>query len=136
MNTNAMIFVFGSNLGGRHGAGAAAFARLHRGAVWGQSEGPMGQCYAIPTKDRQIRHTLALGDIKRYVDRFIQYAIENSHLNFQVTCIGCGLAGLKHEDMANLFHAAPFNCYFDLKWQHWLGNMTDTGEKRQYWGEG
>ena len=43
------IFVFGSNLAGAHGGGAARFAYERFGAVWGEGMGLHGQTYAIPT---------------------------------------------------------------------------------------
>lgn len=49
------VFVFGSNLAGRHGKGAALWARQHRGAVYGVGEGYRGNSYAIPTKDEHLR---------------------------------------------------------------------------------
>ena len=63
------IFVFGSNLAGRHGKGAALFARQHRGAVYGQGQGLQGCSYAIPTKDARL-NTLPLHEIEGYVHHF------------------------------------------------------------------
>jgi hypothetical protein len=96
------IFVFGSNESGIHGAGAAKMARKW-GAVIGKGEGLQGQTYAIPTKDRTVMRTLDIEEIKPYVDRFIDFAIENTHFEFLVTEIGCGLAGLKPYHVAPLF---------------------------------
>jgi hypothetical protein len=96
------IFVFGSNLSGRHGKGAAKTA-LGWGAKWGQGEGPQGRTYGIPTKDASIQRTLPLQTIQECVDYFIEYAAANSHKVFLVTEIGCGLAGLKPKDVAPLF---------------------------------
>ena len=99
------IFVFGSNEGGRHGKGAAKQA-LTWGAVWGQAEGLQGRTYGIPSKDKSIRRTLTLTEIKPYVDRFIEFAKTKPELIFLVTEIGCGLAGLKPKDVAPLFKEA------------------------------
>jgi len=96
------IFVFGSNQSGRHGLGAAKTA-LGWGAVWGQAEGLQGRTYGIPTKDKSIRRTLSVTEIKPYVDRFIDFATDNQDLTFMVTEIGCGLAGLKPKQIAPLF---------------------------------
>ena len=125
MDTSSMIFVFGSNEAGIHGAGAARFAMEHRGAKWGQGWGIAGQSFAIPTKDENIRHTLPLDEIKGYVDRFINFArtqTDRRHapLIYQVTCIGCGLAGLKHEDVAPMFRMGTKNLFFDDLWKPWL----------------
>lgn len=96
------IFVFGSNESGRHGKGAAKTA-LGFGAKWGQAKGLQGRTYGIPTKDHSIRRTLSINEIKPYVDEFLQFAADNSHLTFLVTEIGCGLAGHKHKDIKPLF---------------------------------
>lgn len=99
------IFVFGSNQSGRHGKGAAKTA-LTWGAIWGQAEGLQGRTYGIPTKNSSITKTLALDEIKSYVDRFITFAKENPTLIFLVTEVGCGLAGLRPKDVAPLFKDA------------------------------
>ena len=65
------VFVFGSNLAGRHGAGAARFARTHRGAIYGLGVGRQGNSYAIPTKDSKLA-TLPLHRIALYVEDFIE----------------------------------------------------------------
>lgn len=96
------IFVFGSNLAGRHGKGAAKFAMDNFGAVYGVGFGPQGQSYALPTKDSWL-DVLPLEEIKAYVFVFIQYAKQNPDRIFKVTKIGCGLAGYEPEDIAPLF---------------------------------
>lgn len=99
------IFVFGSNLSGRHGKGAAKTA-LTWGAKWGQASGLQGRTWGIPTKDQTIRRTLAITEIKPFVDEFINEAKLKPELIFLVTEIGCGLAGLKPKDIAPLFQMA------------------------------
>jgi hypothetical protein len=96
------IFVFGSNLSGRHGKGAAKTA-LGWGAKWGQANGLQGRTYGISTKDANVKRTLRIDEIKIFVDDFIEFAKENNHLKFFVTEIGCGLAGLKPKEIAPLF---------------------------------
>ena len=91
------VFVFGSNLGGFHGGGAARVAMNQFGAVWGQGVGLQGQSYAIPTMHGGV------DAIKPYVDEFIAFAREHRELKFLVTPIGCGIAGFKVEDIAPLF---------------------------------
>lgn len=122
-----MIFVFGSNLAGRHGAGAAKYACTARGAKYGVGIGRTGECYALPTKDHGIR-TLHLETIAVYVATFIEYAKANQDCDFQVTRIGCGLAGLNDSDIAPMFKNAPSNCYFDNAWSPYLG------AQHNYWG--
>lgn len=99
------IFVFGSNESGRHGKGAAKTA-LGWGAKFGQAEGLQGRTYGIPTKDKAIRRTLSIEEIKPYVDRFISFAKNNPQLVFLCTEIGCGLAGLHPKEVAPLFEDA------------------------------
>ena len=94
------IFVFGSNLDGLHGGGAANAAMRYFGAVWGQGVGRQGHCYAIPTMHGGV------DDIRPYVDEFVEYAKEHSELTFLVTRVGCGIAGFKDEQMAPLFTEA------------------------------
>ena len=102
------IFVFGSNLAGRHGKGAALFARKHHGAIYGQGEGLQGTSYAIPTKDEHLR-TLPLYVICDYVDQFVQFAEAHQELTFNVTPIGCGLAGYTPEQIAPFFEQVTQN---------------------------
>lgn len=109
------IFVFGSNLAGRHGKGAALHARQHCGAVYGQGKGLQGHSYAIPTKDAYLR-TLPLETIQKYVNDFLTFA-RQSNFTFEVTRIGCGLAGYKNEQIAPMFANAPPNCVLPIEWR-------------------
>ena len=99
------IFIFGSNLSGRHGKGAAKTA-LGWGAKWGQAKGLQGRTYGIPTKDASIRRTLTIEEIKPFVDEFIEFAKANPNLIFLVTEIGTGLANHTKENIAPLFKQA------------------------------
>ena len=94
------IFVFGSNLAGAHGGGAARLAYRKFGAVWGEGVGLHGRTYAIPTMQGGVQ------TIKPYVDEFIRFAKEHPSLTFLVTRIGCGIAGFQDRDIAPLFKAA------------------------------
>jgi hypothetical protein len=109
------IFVFGSNLAGRHGMGAALDARVQHGAQYGVGVGRTGDSYAIPTKDEVLR-TLPLTRIAGYVSDFLEYARTNPDLKFQVTRIGCGLAGYHDKDIAPMFKDAPDNCELPYGW--------------------
>lgn len=91
------IFVFGSNLSGSHGGGAAKIAYEKFGAIWGQGVGLQGQSYGIPTMHGGV------DKIKPYVDEFIKFAKNNPKLKFLVTPIGCGIAGFKPSQIAPLF---------------------------------
>ena len=94
------IFVFGSNLEGAHGGGAALLAYRKWGAIWGQGAGLQGQTYGIPTMHGGPE------DIRPYVDEFIRFAIAHPELTFLVTEIGCGIAGFEPKDIAPLFEKA------------------------------
>ena len=94
------VFVFGSNLAGMHGGGAAYAALRHFGAVMGQGVGLQGQSYAIPTMQGGVE------TIRPYVDDFIDFARQHQELTFLVTRIGCGIAGFRDEEIAPLFKAA------------------------------
>lgn len=113
------IFVFGSNLAGRHGAGAAKFAVQNCGASYGHGVGHFGSSYAIPTKDQHIL-TLSLFSIEQYVFFFKQYAATKPHLTFFITALGTGLAGYKHEDIAPMFKDAPENCVLPKEWKEYI----------------
>lgn len=109
MNDGQHIFVFGSNLAGIHGAGAARQAHKHWGAEWHVGEGRTGNSYALPTKDRSIK-TRTLTEIRASVRKFIEYAKTHTELTFLVTEVGCGLAGLNPQLVAPMFCDAPSNC--------------------------
>ena len=94
------IFVFGSNLAGHHGGGAARTALNKFGAVYGQGIGLQGQSYAIPTMQGGIETIIP------YVDEFIDFAKSHPEKFFYVTRIGCGIAGFRDEDIAPLFNKA------------------------------
>ena len=94
------IFVFGSNLQGMHGGGAARVAHEKFGAVWGEGIGLQGQSYAIPTMHGGV------DAIAPYINDFIAFAKEHPELKFLVTEIGCGIAGFRISEMAPLFKEA------------------------------
>jgi len=94
------IFVFGSNLEGAHGGGAALMAYRKFGAVWGQGVGLQGQSYGIPTMQGGVE------TVRPYVDEFIDFARQHPELTFLVTRVGCGIAGFLDEEIAPLFAEA------------------------------
>ena len=94
------IFVFGSNLGGHHGGGAARIAYEKFGAIWGQGVGLQGQSYGIPTMQGG-RET-----IRPYTEQFIEFAKQHKEFHFLVTRVGCGIAGFSDREIAPLFKEA------------------------------
>lgn len=114
-----MIFVFGSNLKGYHGKGAAKYARLHHGAVSGVGIGMAGDSYAIPTKNERL-YPLDILEVAHHVGKFLQFARENPQMQFKVTPIGTGYAGFTRRQITPLFKYAPANCIFkDEKGNDW-----------------
>ena len=100
------VFVFGSNLAGIHGKGAAKKA-LEFGAVWGRGKGLMGraagpQCYALPTKEADVRTRRRLGDIHAEAKELLQL-VEASGKRFLLTAVGCGYAAYSPMDIAWMF---------------------------------
>jgi hypothetical protein len=122
------IFVFGSNLLGIHGAGAALMAKRYYGAQQGVGEGRTGMAYAIPTKitPHQVRPLI---EIAVSIKKFLTYAAAHPELKFFVTRVGCGLAGFRNEQIAPLFFGAPNNCFFDPKWINFGLQSWDDNER-------
>lgn len=124
------VFVFGSNELGIHGGGAAKVARVTHGARMNQGFGPQGNTFAIPTCAKPANspgYEIALETLRFYIDCFIMWAKRHPEKTYQMTQIGCGLAGWKAEVVAPLFAAAPSNCEFDSAWAPYLPGRT-------YWG--
>lgn len=113
------IFVFGSNLAGRHGKGAALTARQNFGAKYGVGVGLTGDAYAIPTKDATLK-VLPLYQIERHVKDFLRHALHNWDKKYMVTAIGTGLSGYQHSEIAPMFKLASNNCYFPHEWESYL----------------
>ncbi len=125
------VFVFGSNLAGRHGKGAAKQA-MRLGAIRGVPEGLSGQTYAIPTKDFHL-DTLPIEDIRESVGKFLAFAATRKDLVFLVTKIGCGLAGYSPSDIAPLFHECRIPLNVHLPESFWrMRNRPDTANYQPY----
>ena len=116
VRNNTAIFVFGSNLAGYHGGGAAFAAREQYGAEWGVGEGATGRSYALPTMDEDLQPR-ELRDIAYSVDTFIEYAELHPGLTFLVTKVGCGIAGFKESQIGPMFEYAPDNCVLPDGWR-------------------
>jgi hypothetical protein len=117
-----LFFVFGSNLAGIHGAGAALDALNQYGAQYGIGDGFCGKSYAIPTKDSNIR-TLPLSVIKNFVTKFVDVTNDVPDVHYQnrffVTAIGTGLAGYRHDQIAPMFRGC-INCWLPMSWKSYL----------------
>lgn len=117
-----LLFVFGSNLRGIHGKGAALEASCNYGAIRGIGVGIQGSSYAIPTKDKNIR-TLPLDKIEPYIKDFVSYTLV-SKVGFFVTGVGTGLAGYKPKDIAPMFKGAK-NCWFPKTWRKYIEEVKE-----------
>lgn len=109
------IFVFGANQLGIHGKGAALHAAKFYGAEKGVGEGLTGYSYAIPTKSTP-NASLRLEQVKYHVDKFLEFAGAHQDKIFQVTRIGCGLAGFSDEQIYPLFSKRSENVLLSRKW--------------------
>lgn len=108
------VFVFGSNLAGKHVGGAARQAYQKFGAAWGVGSGPTGRCYAIPTMHGGIEV------IAPHIEAFIEYAKEHPELIFLVTKVGCGVAKFHPNQIAPLFAPAAALPNVFLPAEFWL----------------
>lgn len=113
------IFVFGSNLAGLHGAGAALVAKRCYGAEQGVGRGMTGSAYAVPTKDRFIR-SLTLTEIRKNIQDFVLFALDHPEHKFFVTRTACRLAGYKNYEIAPMYRGASSNCSFPEPWRPFL----------------
>lgn len=119
------VFVFGSNLAGRHGKGAAKEAYQKWGAVYGFGTGRHGNSYALPTKDYSLK-PLPLSTIKYFVREFLHYAVDMPGNIFLLTPIGCGLAGYIPEQIAPMFETSPRNIILP---EEFLSVLKKNGQK-------
>lgn len=115
VRSSNVCFVFGSNLSGIHGAGAAKYAVAMYGAEHKTGEGRTGRAYALPTKDAKLV-PLPLADIERRVDTFLAYTFDHPELEFFVTRVGCGLAGYDDRQIAPFFLLAGDNVTLPDGW--------------------
>lgn len=117
------VFVFGSNLKGRHGKGAALAAVKDFGAIYGTGKGFAGRSYALPTRDANPLgvkeanvQSLTFDQVKESVSDFIEFANMNLAMRFYVTRVGCELAGFSDDEIGQLFVGAPTNCSLPVQW--------------------
>jgi len=112
-----MIFVFGSNKAGIHGAGAALYAHHHYGAEWGVGEGLTGESYALPTLDGNL-NKMPLDELYKSIKRFCEHAKNNPDLEYMLTPIGTGLAGYSMDTVKAMLKKCgiPKNVYLHNNW--------------------
>lgn len=109
----ADIFVFGSNRQGRHGKGAALYARQHHGAIYGQAHGLQGSSYAIVSKELRAGYPpVTFQELSTNIAAFLAFAKAHPEWHFRITRVGCGLAGFNWSDVEPLFLPLPDNCSF------------------------
>ena len=133
------VFVFGSDLRGRHTGGCALYAYNHFGAKMGIGRGFSGQSYAIPT------HRIPLDELKGYIEEFLQFARDHEYLLFYVTKIGCGRAGHTINEIAPLFRdaleldnvrlPAEFVATLNLNFDPKLGTKAPKAARTQNYGQ-
>ena len=129
LNKN-QIFVFGSNLNGAHGAGAAKQA-LKWGAVMGHVEGLKGKTYAFPTLNKKMNR-VSTKELEASVKRFFKCAVKNPDLTFLMTPVGTGIAGFSHQEMKPFFKDAPANIVLPDEWKgDYLWKFMRTGLKSE-----
>ena len=109
------VFIFGSNVLGKHGGGAARQAFDDFGAEWGVGEGMTGQCYALPTLDENHQQ-VSEQFLKEAIMRFYNTAITNQNKQFLLTKVGCGIAGFDEEYIKSLFTVPPANIVLPEGW--------------------
>jgi hypothetical protein len=140
-----LVFVFGSNESGIHGAGAAEHAENFHGAISGQAFGYQHNClsalannsairhsFAIPTKDPGIFKRLRLKEIEAYIRAFKRFALYYQTLRFDVTRIGCGLAGYEDKDIAPFFLEHPSNVILPQEWVDYLNANTEYNQNPNF----
>jgi len=110
------IFIFGSNLNGAHGAGAARQAHDDFGAEYGVGEGVTGQSYAFPTLNKNMQK-VPTEALEASRDKLFAFAQANPQLEFLLTKVGCGLAGFPEEEMESLFDVVPENIIKPKEWR-------------------
>lgn len=111
------VFVFGSNLEGRHGRGAAKHAMQSHGAIYGQAEGRQGNSYAIPTKGLCLS-LMSWEEIEPGIEKFCEYARNNPREEFHLTPVGCGLAGHRKRTLTKslMRFSMPSNVFLTSTW--------------------
>lgn len=122
------VFTFGSNTQGRHGAGAALYAKNKFGAKYGQPRGMQGQCYAIVTKDltKHQHPSVSTYDIVDQIKSLYDMARQRPELEFMIAYHGTNsnLNGYTPQQMAQMFacQVPPDNIVFEQSFRKLVNN--------------
>ena len=117
-NSHSIIWVFGSNMKGYHGAGAALIAKQKFGAPDGLFMGQCSRSYAIATEDSNLK-PLQMKAIVPQIEKFVEHTINNPGFNFFVTRVGCGYAGYTDDQIGPLFAKCGGNCSLAEQWRQY-----------------
>jgi len=110
------VFVFGSNMLGKHDDGHALLAtRFHRAepGVW---RGPTGNAYAIPYRN-ELNRLLSLAEVARHVAGLRQFAASKPELALRVARFACAKGEYLDGEIAPLFARMPANCALPALWR-------------------
>ena len=102
------IFVFGSNIQGKHIGGAAHTAYVKFGAVWGVGEGLQGQSYALPTLDLETGTGVSTEALQSGFVKLLTTAQTLPEYTFWVTKVGCGIAHRSVQEVRDAFWRAAY----------------------------
>ena len=123
-----IIFVFGSNPEGRHGAGSAKVAHDIFGAQYGVGEGLTGSSYALPTKDLRVTknygyRSISPEDITKSICKLYETARSMPEKRFMIAYRNLPnvqtLNGYTGWEMMQMFKSAapiPQNIVFSKEW--------------------
>jgi hypothetical protein len=122
------VFVFGSDLGGRHTGGDALVALREHRAVYGRGVGLQGRSYAIPVWDEQGK-LMPIAVIARYVNAFLRFAEIHREMTFHVSRIGCTRGAYRDDQIAPLFRGALSNCRLPPGWRRIIERHAAAGHE-------
>ena len=85
------VFVFGSDLAGRHSGGEGLAALRRHGAVYGRGVELQERSYSIPVRDEQGK-LMSAAVIARYANAFLRFAAIHREMTFDVSAWAAGEA--------------------------------------------
>ncbi len=120
--TNEPVFVFGTDLAGKHRNESAATAVEFHAAATAKGSGASGNAYAIPYRSSNDE-LLPAEVITNYLDSLFELARSEPHRLFQVARFGCEAGAHGDAGMARLFARAPANCLLPGLWLRALNDQ-------------